>query len=134
MALGNCYLEFLQMCSLISLVLDNHVDNNLKEILLFVYYGLIVNSRPKKGYPHVFLFLAQKHTLWVLITSASSALILVEKAPYLELLSIYLLSHITKTCLYSNILKILHQKNKNFQIKISDIIHISAQNIDCGYW
>ena len=122
------------MCSLISLVLDNHVDNNLKEILLFVYYGLIVNSQPKKGYPHVFLFLAQKHTLWVLITSASSALILVEKAPYLELLSIYLLSHITKTCLYSNILKILHQKNKTFPIKISDIIHISAQNIDCGYW
>ena len=58
MAIGNCYLEFLQM---ISLVLDKHVDNNLKEILLFVYYGLIVNSRPKKGYPHVFLFLAQKH-------------------------------------------------------------------------
>ena len=31
----------------ISLVNDNHVDNNLKEILMFVYYGLIVNSRPK---------------------------------------------------------------------------------------
>ena len=41
MAIGNCYLEFLQMCSLISLVLDNHVDNNLKEILLFVYYGVL---------------------------------------------------------------------------------------------
>ena len=24
-------------------------------------------------------------------------------------------------------------KNENFQIKNSDIFHISAQNIDCGY-
>ena len=30
---------------------------------------------------------------------------------------------------YSNILKI----NENFQIKNSDIFHISAQNINCGY-
>ena len=34
---------------------------------------------------------------------------------------------------YSNILKILPSKNKNFQIKNSDNFHISAQNIDCGY-
>ena len=34
---------------------------------------------------------------------------------------------------YSNILKISHQNNENFQIKNSDISHISAQNIDCGY-
>ena len=34
---------------------------------------------------------------------------------------------------YSNILKILPPKNEKFQIKISDIFHISAQNIDCGY-
>ena len=33
---------------------------------------------------------------------------------------------------YSNILKILPPKNENFQIKKSDIFHISAQNIDCG--
>ena len=26
-----------------------------------------------------------------------------------------------------------HQKNEKFQIKNSDIFHISAQNIDCGY-
>ena len=25
------------------------------------------------------------------------------------------------------------KKNENFQIKNSDIFHISAQNIDCGY-
>ena len=31
------------------------------------------------------------------------------------------------------ILKILPPKNENFQIKISDIFHISAQNINCGY-
>ena len=34
---------------------------------------------------------------------------------------------------YSNILKILPPENENFEIKISDIFHISAQNIDCGY-
>ena len=34
---------------------------------------------------------------------------------------------------YSNILKILPPKNENFQIKNSDIFHISAQTIDCGY-
>ena len=34
---------------------------------------------------------------------------------------------------YSNILKILPPKNKNFQIKNSDIFHISTQNIDCRY-
>ena len=34
---------------------------------------------------------------------------------------------------YSNILKILPPKNENFQIKNSDVFHISAQNIDYGY-
>ena len=34
---------------------------------------------------------------------------------------------------YSNILKISPRKNENFQIKKSEIFHISAQNIDCGY-
>ena len=30
-------------------------------------------------------------------------------------------------------MKMKPQKNENFQIKNSDIFHISAQNIDCGY-
>ena len=34
---------------------------------------------------------------------------------------------------YSNILRILPPKNENFQIKNSDIFHISAQNINCRY-
>ena len=34
---------------------------------------------------------------------------------------------------YSNILKISPPKNEDFPIKSSDIFHISAQNIDCGY-
>ena len=34
---------------------------------------------------------------------------------------------------YSNILKLLPPRNENFQIKNSDIFHISAQNIDCVY-
>ena len=29
--------------------------------------------------------------------------------------------------------KFYHQNKENFQIKNSDIFHISAQNIDCGY-
>ena len=34
---------------------------------------------------------------------------------------------------YSNIQKISPPKTEKFQIKNSDIFHISAQNIDCGY-
>ena len=34
---------------------------------------------------------------------------------------------------FSNILKILPPKNKNFQIKKSDIFHIPAQNINFRY-
>ena len=34
---------------------------------------------------------------------------------------------------YSTILENLSSKIENFQIKNSDIFHISAQNIDCGY-
>ena len=34
---------------------------------------------------------------------------------------------------YSNIWKISPPKTENFQIKNSDIFHISAQNRDCGY-
>ena len=34
---------------------------------------------------------------------------------------------------YSNKLKILPPKNANFQMKNSDIFHISALKIDCGY-
>ena len=34
---------------------------------------------------------------------------------------------------YSNIKKISPPKTENFQIKSSDIFHISAQNIDCRY-
>ena len=34
---------------------------------------------------------------------------------------------------YSNIYKISSPKSEKIQIKNSDIFHISAQNIDCGY-
>ena len=50
----------------------------------------------------------------------------------------FILSHLLRKHAYSNILKILPQKKKkkkeeNFQLKNSDIFHISVQNIDCGY-
>ena len=39
---------------------------------------------------------------------------------------------ITKTRLFKYIENFTTQKNENFQIKNSNIFHISAQNIDCG--
>ena len=39
--------EFRPVSGLNTLVNDNHVDNDLKESLAFVYYGSIVNNRPK---------------------------------------------------------------------------------------
>ena len=40
--------------------------------------------------------------------------------------------YITKTRLFKYT-ENFTTKNENFQLKISDIFHISAQNIDCGY-
>ena len=42
---------------------------------------------------------------------------------------------ITKTCLFKYTENFItkKKKNENFQIKNSDIFHISAQNIDCWY-
>ena len=42
-------------------------------------------------------------------------------------------AHTLRKHAYSSIQKILPTKNENFQTKNSDIFHISAQNIDCGY-
>ena len=39
--------RYVQTRSLISLVNDNHVGNDLKKSLMFVYFGSIVNIRPK---------------------------------------------------------------------------------------
>ena len=44
-----------------------------------------------------------------------------------------LCKHSLRKHAYSNILKIVPSKNENIQIKNSDIFHIFAQNIDCGY-
>ena len=41
--MNNLYLDSVQTRALMSLVNDNHVDNNLKEILVYVYLGSIVN-------------------------------------------------------------------------------------------
>ena len=46
-AINKRYLDFVQASTLISLVHDNHLDNYLKEILAFVYYGSIVKNEPK---------------------------------------------------------------------------------------
>ena len=43
-AINNLYPDFVQTRNLISMVNDNHVDTNLKDILVYVYYGSIVNK------------------------------------------------------------------------------------------
>ena len=43
-AINNRFLDFIQTRGLIPLVNDNHVDNNLKEILMYVYFCSIVNK------------------------------------------------------------------------------------------
>ena len=42
-------LDFVQTSSWISLVNDNHVDINFKEIMVYVYYGSTVNNKPQNG-------------------------------------------------------------------------------------
>ena len=44
-----------------------------------------------------------------------------------------MIANILRKHAYSNILKISPPKNWKFSDKNSDIFHISAQNIDCGY-
>ena len=48
MAINNRNLDFVQTRGLILLINDNHADNYLKEILLYVYFGLIVKIDTKK--------------------------------------------------------------------------------------
>ena len=43
-AINNRYLDIVQTRSLILLVNDNRVDNNIKEISVYVYFGSIVNK------------------------------------------------------------------------------------------
>ena len=42
-------------------------------------------------------------------------------------------NHSLRKHAYSNILKILQPEEEFFQIRNSDVFHISAQNIDYGY-
>ena len=46
------------MHGLISLANNNYVDNNLKEILVYIYFGKIANSRIKK---HLFI----RRSIWI---------------------------------------------------------------------
>ena len=75
------------------------------------------------GFFFVCVFLCKRGIPWVLI-----AFLKVSFQPAAVRGSCTLRKHA-----YSNILKISPPKNENFQIKNSDIFHISAQNIDCGY-
>ena len=46
-AINNRYLDFVQTPGSISLVNDNHVDNNIKEMLVYASFSSIVNNRSK---------------------------------------------------------------------------------------
>ena len=52
---------------------------------------------------------------------------------YFCIFMVYVFQQTLRKHAYSNILKILPPKTGSFRIKKSDIFHISAQNIDCGY-
>ena len=56
-----------------------------------------------------------------------------KKNQYNFVLHHYIIYHSLRKHAYSNIWKFSPPKTENFQIKNSDIFHISAQNIDCGY-
>ena len=91
-----------------------------------------------------------KNMLWVLIRSASVMCILIRSASlyldtplYLEFCKPFIFfmlcnetptnnKHPLRKNAYSNIMRILQPKKGTFSDKISDIFHISAQNIDCG--
>ena len=51
---------------------------------------------------------------------------------HVHVLSYYFKSITLRRHAFSNILKISQPKNENFQIKNSDIFHVSVQKIDCG--
>ena len=51
-AINNRYLDFVQTRGLFLLVNDNHTDKNLKENLMYVYFGSIVKNRPNKSIKH----------------------------------------------------------------------------------
>ena len=50
------------MHGLNSLVSNNHVDNNLKEMLVYVYFGSIITNRPKK---RLLKAMAKWHTIHI---------------------------------------------------------------------
>ena len=39
--------NYLTLATFITLICDNNVNNYLKEMLAFIYYGSVVNNRPK---------------------------------------------------------------------------------------
>ena len=51
-AINNRYLNFVQTCDLMSLVNDDHMDNEQGNFGVCVYVGSIVNNRPKNMYLH----------------------------------------------------------------------------------
>ena len=70
----------------------------------------------------------QSHPRYVIFTTSLPRSLPTQFASYPEIVS----EIITKTRLFKY-MESFPSKTKIFQIKNSDIFHISAQNIDCGY-
>ena len=83
----------------------------------------------KKSCKHCLKFSLSMHSAALYLHYNLSFILI--KIPF-ELFHRFRLTTLRKQA-YSNTLKILPPNMTNFQIKYSDIFHISAQNIDCGY-
>ena len=60
LAINNCYLDFIQIRCLISLVNDNHVDKNLKKFLCM--YGILWLDSIQPYYPLVYTYINNTNT------------------------------------------------------------------------
>ena len=77
-------------------------------------------------------------TMWYLVTQAAQRMTFIHRRINVDILMRRCINAMCLLCTlrkhaYSNILETLQPKKGKFSDKNSDISHISAQNIDCGY-
>ena len=121
---------FYYLTSLFSLFLWETTQNNIQ--------GLKCRQAPKQSVNALPYFVVWKHARPPAAMYSKQrqyhliyTFIILFNAIVFDVCYVYVFALLQKHA-YSNILKILPPKNENFQIKNSDILHISAQNIYCG--
>ena len=103
-------------------------------VVIVQHDGVLLNEKQNNWLQHFIDVSKQLITLWNTQTSSNLNLPHASFEHYKTLNARRLTDTISlRKHAYSNILKTLPSKNENFQKKNSDIFHISAQNIDCGY-